>query len=234
MKDLLNEFIGVLIRLSVIYVLLGLVCAFVAELYSWIRRWRHRFLKQAISRALGNALQERFFHHYLIAALGPFPSYIPLWLFPVVVADLVLSPAQEADNNEFQTAIALLRDREANQPDGDKLIESWFKSILESSSDRYRARVRNLLLALALFLTIVFRLDTIHVINESLAKQLGAANSPLVTQSPLMEWLLHLSSFLESSGLGYLVTAILICTGSIIAFNLLSQYAPLRGRWTGK
>jgi hypothetical protein len=196
------------------------------ELISWISRWRHRFLKEAIERTLGNALQERFFHHYLIAPLAPFPSYIPLWLFPIVVADLLRPPDQESDNKEFQTAIALLRDRAE--------IESWFKSILESTSDRYRARVRNVLLALALFLTIVFRLDTIHVINESLAKQLGAANRSLVAQSPLMEWLLHLSSFLESIGFGYVLTSILICIGSIIAFNLLSQYVPLSGRWTGK
>jgi hypothetical protein len=196
------------------------------ELISWIFRWRHRFLKEAIQRTLGNALQERFFHHYLIAPLGSFPSYIPLWLFPIVVADLLPPPDQESDNKEFQTAIVLLRDQAE--------IESWFQSILESSSDRYRARVRNVLLALSFFLTIVFRLDTIDVINESLAKQLGVANSSLVAQSPLMEWLLHLSSFLEFIGFGYVLTSILICIGGILGFNLLSRYAPLRGRWTGK
>ena len=228
MQDLLNEFINILIRLTVIYVFLGVICSFIVELLSSVLHLRYRVLKKAIKKTLGEVLQKKFFDHNLIKPLGSHPSYIPLWLFPIVVKDLLKLPlvVHDQDRNDFNYAISLLNNQVKNEVDKDELVETWFKNILESASDIYRAWVRILLLVTAFILTIFFGFDTVQIINSAIPGDLSAL------QNPLVEWINNKP--FESIVIRYFLTSLFICLGGIVAFNLLDRYAPLRDRWTKK
>lgn len=232
--DILNEFIAVLIRLMVIYALLGVVSCFVIDYISILMHRRHYILKRAIRDTIGEPLEENFFNHCLIKPLGRFPSYVPLWLFPIVLANLLEQNtekqeecADDLSQNKLTEALSILREQEKEEESRKKLIEKWFQNILENASDSHKAWVRIWIWIPAFVLTFFLRFDTVRVVNK-VFEQYFSITGTSATQ---------LSFPLESIGyIGYILTALLISISGMIAFEVLNRYVSFRGvgRWTGK
>lgn len=221
---LLNELLGVLIRLIAIYTILGLASSFLVEFAGAVLHIRYYVMRNGVCRLLGKSLTKEFFNHYLIRSLGKFPSYIPLWLFPVVINDIEAKIKEKnPQNHEIQTIFNPLYVSKSEEKT--KIIKQFFGQILSSASDDYRLWAFSVIWIPAIVFTIILRLDTIQLIGN----YLGIAQTTQSRLNPLIGRILtQLTSFLESISFGYFLTALLICIFGVLTFDILNKITNVK------
>jgi hypothetical protein len=74
--DLLSSLTGILIKISISYILLGLITLIIVEAISSGLGVRSRTLYQAIKRSFNDGMTKQIYNHPLIKTLGEGSSYI--------------------------------------------------------------------------------------------------------------------------------------------------------------
>lgn len=260
----------VAIGLTFCYGTLALVVSTLQEALAAAFGLRANMLLDAVRRMLADprceALAQSLYEHPLVnphgakggarslaarlSRLGP--SYIEPAYFAIALLDSLRgSPAVP-----LQAAIASLPDEQLrrvllalyHQADGDLQrfqdgVAAWFNSTMERLSGVYKRRQLLISFGLALLLTILLNIDSIHLFqtlwqNPALAAQIKAAPSALEAEALRQLWALpigwstfppRLDSAFALQVAGWLITAGTVLFGAPFWFDLLQRAVQLRG-----
>lgn len=185
------QILDVVIGLTFIYLLLALICTALNELIAGKMDSRAKNLGKGIENLLsgnhliqdGAGLINLFNNHPLIKSLkedGTTPSYIPPRTFALALLDVVASQGKgdtQSTANLRQAADKALRDGsdvkktlvlflDQAGDDMQKLIahlETWFNDSMDRISAWYKQKTQWVIVALALFVTVITGADTIQI-----------------------------------------------------------------------
>jgi hypothetical protein len=179
-----STILEIVLGLAFIYLLLSLVCMTVAELIFAALRMRAKDLRSGIRVLLRDRLLvEKFYDHPMIRSLttdGDFPPYIPSRSFALTLLDIVSEAAGSRDRPAgIRQAVAALPEDTAGglrrvllnlsaEAGGDALrlrdgVEAWFNDAMDRVSGAYRMRAQQVVLLVALALTVAANADTLGV-----------------------------------------------------------------------
>ncbi len=260
----------VAIGLTFCYGTLALVVSTLQEALAAAFSLRANMLLDAVKRMLDDprceALAQSLYDHPLVNPHGsitarrklavrlarPGPSYIEPAHFAIALLDSLRSnpaiPLQAAiealpDEQVKRVLLALYRQSSGDLGRFQEGIAGWFNSAMERLSGVYKRRQLLISFLLALLLTILLNIDSIHLFqtlwqNPALAAQIKAAPNALDAEALRQLWAMPIgwSSFpprLDSAFAlqvaGWLITAGTTLFGAPFWFDLLQRAVQLRG-----
>lgn len=260
----------VAIGLMFCYGTLALVVSTLQEALAAAFSLRANMLLAAIKRMLDDprceALAQSLYDHPLVNPHGstgnrrplsvrlarPGPSYIEPAHFAIALLDSLRSnpaiPLQAAiealpDEQVKRVLLALYREANGDLQRFQAGIAGWFNSAMERLSGVYKRRQLLISFLLALLLTILLNVDSIHLFqtlwqNPALAAQIKAAPTALDAEALRQLWAMPIgwSSFpprfdstFALQAAGWLITAGTTLFGAPFWFDLLQRAVQLRG-----
>ncbi|MCD2518002.1 hypothetical protein LQ564_16945 [Massilia sp. G4R7] len=260
----------VAIGLTFCYGTLALVVSTLQEALAAAFSLRANMLCAAIKRMLDDprceALAQSLYDHPLVNPHGstanrrplsvrlarPGPSYIEPAYFAIALLDSLRSnpaiPLQAAiealpDEQVKRVLLALYRQSSGDLQRFQDGIAGWFNSAMERLSGVYKRRQLLISFLLALLLTILLNVDSIHLFqtlwqNPALAARIKAAPTALDAEALRQLWVLpigwssfppHLDSAFALQVAGWLITAGTTLFGAPFWFDLLQRAVQLRG-----
>ena len=260
----------VAIGLTFCYGTLALVVSTLQEALAAAFSLRANMLLAAIKRMLDDprceALAQSLYDHPLVNPHGsshagrplsvrlarPGPSYIEPAYFAIALLDSLRSnpaiPLQAAiealpDEQVRRVLLALYRQSSGDLQRFQDGIAGWFNSAMERLSGVYKRRQLLISFLLAMLLTILLNIDSIHLFqtlwqNPALAAQIKAAPSALDAEALRQLWALpigwstfppQLDSAFALQVAGWLITAGTTLFGAPFWFDLLQRAVQLRG-----
>jgi hypothetical protein len=259
----------VAIGLTFCYGTLALVVSTLQEALAAAFSLRANMLLDAVKRMLDDprceALAQSLYDHPLVNPHGssnarrplavrlarPGPSYIEPAHFAIALLDslrknpaIPLQAAIEAlpDEQVKRVLLALYRQSSGDLQRFQEGIAGWFNSAMERLSGVYKRRQLLISFLLALLLTILLNIDSIHLFqtlwqNPALAAQIKAAPAGLDAETLRQLWAMpigwtsfppHLDSAFALQVAGWLITAGTTLFGAPFWFDLLQRAVQLR------
>lgn len=255
----------VAIGLTFCYGTLALVVSTLQEALAAAFSLRANMLLDAVKRMLDDprceALAQSLYDHPLVnphgggkarRPLSVKPSYIEPAHFAIALLDSLRSnpaiPLQAAiealpDEQVKRVLLALHRQAGGNLQRFQDGIAGWFNSAMERLSGVYKRRQLLISFLLALLLTIMLNIDSIHLLqtlwqNPALAAQIKAAPSALDAEALRQLWMMpigwssfppQLNTAFALQVAGWLITAGTTLFGAPFWFDLLQRAIQLRG-----
>lgn len=255
----------VAIGLTFCYGTLALVVSTLQEALAAAFSLRANMLLDAVKRMLDDprceALAQSLYDHPLVnphgggnarRPLSVKPSYIEPAHFAIALLDSLRSnpavPLQAAiealpDEQVRRVLLALYRQASGDLGRFQDGIAGWFNSAMERLSGVYKRRQLLISFLLALLLTILLNVDSIHLFqtlwqNPALAAQIKAAPSALDAEALRQLWTMpigwstfppRLDSAFALQVAGWLITAGTTLFGAPFWFDLLQRAVQLRG-----
>lgn len=175
--------LDVAIGLSFFYLLLGLICTTVNEMFAAWWNTRAKFLDEGINRLLGGdkELKKELYHHPLILSMArsdkvDCPSYIPAGKFATALLDILsgkdksmtdvaaVKAGADTKTDLLKGAIGALIDRSNGDPDVlHQNVAAWFNDGMDRVTGWYKRNAQYNALILAAIVTLAMNADTIHV-----------------------------------------------------------------------
>jgi hypothetical protein len=167
--------------LLMMYLILGLVCIALGELFESFLNFRAAYLYRGIRGLLGDESDVKLlYNHPLVRALqgkGGHLSYLPPRTFSSALLDMIapatLSGARHMggvregiaamENLDLRRSLLALFYGTEETEQARERIEAWYEEAMDRVSGRYRRRVGLLLLALAYILSLGLNVDTVNI-----------------------------------------------------------------------
>lgn len=255
----------VAIGLTFCYGTLALVVSTLQEALAAAFSLRANMLLDAVKRMLDDprceALAQSLYDHPLVnphgggkarCPLSVKPSYIEPAHFAIALLDTLRSnpavPLQAAiealpDEQVKRVLLALHRQASGDLQRFQDGIAGWFNSAMERLSGVYKRRQLLISFLLALLLTIMLNIDSIHLFqtlwqNPALAAQIKAAPGALDAEALRQLWMMpigwgsfppQLNTAFALQVAGWLITAGTTLFGAPFWFDLLQRAIQLRG-----
>jgi hypothetical protein len=255
----------VAIGLTFCYGTLALVVSTLQEALAAAFSLRANMLLDAVKRMLDDprceALAQSLYDHPLVNPHGSTsarrklavrPSYIEPAHFAIALLDSLRSnpaiPLQAAiealpDEQVKRVLLALYRQSSGDLQRFQEGIAGWFNSAMERLSGVYKRRQLLISFLLALLLTILLNIDSIHLFqtlwqNPTLAAQIKAAPTALDAEALRQLWAMpigwttfppRLDTAFALQVAGWLITAGTTLFGAPFWFDLLQRAVQLRG-----
>ena len=176
--------VDVAIGLTYVYALFSLICSTVVEAYARRNLDRWLFLRAAIKAMLNDTfalrkVDEEFFRHPVIRALGDNPSYLDARSFGLVVVNLTLNTIPPAGNARGITAVqsgigpdlattlqTLLAGTDGSVEHIRERLERWYDESMLRTIGHYTrlTKIRTLIAAVAI--TLLFNVDSWNIANS--------------------------------------------------------------------
>ncbi len=183
-----SSMIEVAVGLTFFYVLLSLICSTVNEWIVMLLKLRSKNLEKGIKALLEDTttrdLAERVYDHPLITGLarkGYKPSYISSKNFTRVLLDVIKQTDTEKleetaaelkkniermkESKLKQSLLLLVNEAGGNVLQARRNIELWYDESMERVSGWYKRKVRLVILAIALVVSVSMNADTFHIAN---------------------------------------------------------------------
>jgi hypothetical protein len=191
----MNMILQVIISVIVVYLIFSVIVYVIVEGISSLLQLRGKTLLNALNRLIGNSeLRGVLYEHPQISKIRRdqrLPAYIPSSNVALAIIDLVkddntaqptpgaASPHTSAVFNAYQIGLSKIADKDlkrllqtvtdhtADLKELSDALEKWYNEYMDRVTGWYKKKIRNVVISVAVLVTLAFNVDSLHVIHEA-------------------------------------------------------------------